>query len=138
MSLWNKRFDHQFKFNSKVNRVSDAQIVRIGYLLQNFKCAIIQNREPDAPGGKVMDDPDVDDGRPCRVEIRWYGATYTGLRYVRDNVNLWGLNCEIKRHKELSDENENKNKSPVEIIEMVLNERWDLRMRKELYQRVHK
>ena len=57
---------------------------------------------------------------------------------VRDNVNLWGMNCEIKRHKELSDKDKNKSKPPIEISEMVPNERWDLSMWKGLYRKVHK
>ena len=123
---------HQFGVISK--------IVRIGYLLQNFKCAVIQNRVPVLPGSNV-DDADVDgvsdDGRPCRGEIRWYGATDNGLRDVRDNICLWGMNCEIKRHQELSGKEENKNKSPIEISEMILNERWDLNMRRQLHQALY-
>ena len=53
-------------------------------------------------------------------------------------MNIWGMNSEIKRHKELSVEDENKSNSPIEISEMVLNERWDLRMLEKIYQKVHK
>ena len=42
------------------------------------------------------------------------------------------MDCEIKRHKQLSDMHVDK--SPIEISEMVLEERWDLKMRKMLYQ----
>ena len=103
-----------------------SKIVRVGYLLQNFKKAIIQNNNPGVslPEG----------GRPCRGEIRWYGATDAGLRDVRDNVWLWSLTCEIDRHAKLSEKEENQNKSPIEISKMVLNERWDLKMRKQLYE----
>jgi len=38
------------------------------------------------------------------------------------------MDCEIKRHKQLSDMHVDK--SPIEISEMVLEERWDLKMRK--------
>ena len=71
--------------------------------------------------------------RPCRAEIRWYGATDVGLRDVRDNVRLWGLKCEIKRHAELSAMEEHKDKSAIEISEMVLAEQWDIRKRDELH-----
>mmetsp|Transcript_41361 Transcript_41361/g.86823 ORF Transcript_41361/g.86823 Transcript_41361/m.86823 type:complete len:197 (+) Transcript_41361:1400-1990(+) len=102
-----------------------SKVVRVGYPLQNFKKAIIQNNIPS--------DNDIPGGRPCRAEIRWYGATDTGLRDVRANVRLWGLRCEIDRHAELSGMEENKDKSAVEISEMVLAERWDLKMRRRFY-----
>ena len=106
-----------------------SSVVRFGYLLQNFKKAIIQNRNPDESASE--------EGRPCRGEIRWYGATDAGLRDVRANVRLWGLKCEIERHAELSAMDEHKNKSATEISEMVLAERWDLKKSKELHQLVH-
>ena len=106
-----------------------SKIVRIGYLMQNFKKAIIQNKDPHeaAPTG----------GRPCRAEIRWYGATDTGLRDVRDNIRLWGLQCEIERFDELVAMEEHKNKSAIEIADLILDERWDLKQRKEMYLSVH-
>jgi hypothetical protein len=107
-----------------------SKIVRIGYLLQNFKKPLIHERgETNHPNGNV--------GRPSRAEIRWYGGSDSGLRDVRDNVRLWGLQCEIDRHEELSKMDEHKDKAPTQISEMVLNERWDLKMRKELYQTIH-
>ena len=112
---------HQFPIVSK--------IVRIGYLLQNFKCPIVQHNNPN--------DSSPDGGRSCRGEIRFYGeesgATDAGLIDVRDNVKLWGLDCEVKRHAELSAMEENKNKTPTEISEMVLAEKWDVKMREQLY-----
>ena len=57
---------------------------------------------------------------------------------VCDNVRLWGVQYEIKRHEYLSIREENKNKTRIEISEMVLNERWDLKMREELYKTVHR
>jgi hypothetical protein len=62
-------------------------VVQIRCLLQNFKCTIIQNHDPNelTPAG----------GRPCRAEICWYGATDAGLRDIRPNVRLWGMQCEI-------------------------------------------
>lgn len=104
-----------------------SKIVRIGYLLQNFKLAIIQDVNPA--------DKTPEGGRPCRAEIRWYGASDVGLRDVRDNVRLWGLKVEIDRHAELTAQFPEK--SPTDISEMVLAERWDLKLRKELYREVH-
>ena len=81
---------HQFPIVSK--------IVRIGYLLQNFKCPIVQHNYPN--------DSCTDSKRSCRGEIRFYGeesgATDAGLVDIRHNVKLWGLDCEVKRHAELS------------------------------------
>ena len=105
-----------------------SKIVRIGFLIQNFKKALVQNVHPGAKK--------PDGGRPCRAEVRWYGATDTGLVNVVGDVRLWGLQCEIKLNEELSKMEENKNKSPEEISEMVLARRLDLKMRKELY-RLH-
>ena len=69
---------------------------------------------------------------PCRAEIHWYGATDIGLRDVRDNVRLWGLKCEIERHAELTAMEEHRDKSAIEISEMVLAEQWDVKKREEL------
>ena len=106
-----------------------SQVVEIAYLLQNFKKSIIQNRDVDKTA--------PDKGRPCRVEVRWYGATDSGLRDVRDNVRLWGMKSEIDLHAKLSSMDEHKNKTSVEISELVLSERLDLKKRKELYMSVH-
>lgn len=106
-----------------------SKVVRIGYLLQNFKKAIIQNRNPD--------DSEPEGGRPCRAEIRWFGATDAGLRDIRGNVRLWGLKCEIELHNKLSKMEEHKNKTPTEISEIVLAQNLHLKKRKELYQEVH-
>jgi hypothetical protein len=118
-----------------------SKIVRIGYLLQNFKKAIIQNNEPcnTALEDESGDESEVEDEveRPCRAEIRWYGehgATDAGLRDVRDNVRLWGLKCEIQRHAELSAMEENKGKSAIEISDIVLMENWPRTKRQELYE----
>lgn len=110
-----------------------SKIVRIGHLLQNFKKAIIQRNNPDdVLGGE---------GRPCRAEIRWYGATDAGLRDIRSNVRHWGLECEIELHQALTmAEHEKKQlnpqykmKTPTEISEIVLGKRLDVQKRKELY-----
>ena len=97
--------------------------------MQNFKKAIIQNRDPHkaAPFG----------GRPCRAEIRWYSATDASLRNVCDNIRLWGLQCEIERFSELVAMEEHKNKLAIEIAYLILDELWDLKKRKEMYLLVH-
>lgn len=104
-----------------------SKVVRIGFLLQNFKKPFIQNRNPDGAS-------DTQEGRPCRAEIRWYGATDAGLSDVRGSINLWGYKCEKERYAQLRSMEEHKDKSEVEIGEMALNERWDLKLREELYQ----
>ena len=43
-----------------------------------------------------------------------------------------------ERHTALYAMDEHRDKSIKEISEFVLNERWDLKMRKELYTTVHK
>ena len=87
---------------------------------------VIQNQDPQdtAPVG----------GRPSRAEIRWYGATDAGLWDVRENVQLWGMDCEIERHDVLSAMEENKDKSRTEVSDMVVKQRWDLKRRKEIYE----
>ena len=110
-----------------------SKIVRMGYLLQNFKCAIIQRRDPTAEENYMPEG-----GRPCKAEIRLYGATDAGLRDVRALTHAWAMPCEKKRHKELSDMVEHKDKDVKEISKMVLDERLDLQMRREHYRHVHK
>ena len=82
-------------------------------------------------------EPTPSGGRPCRAEIRWYGATDAGLRDVRSNIRLWGMKSEIARHTELSEMPEHASKSATEISEIVLDEQWDLKKRQELYRDVH-
>ena len=104
-----------------------SQIVRIGFLLQNFKKPLIQNNNPDSKLDASAK------GVPCRAEVRWHGATCAGLSDVRGSIYKWGLNCEIERHGKLHKTEEHRDKSMVEISEMVLSERWDLKKREELY-----
>ena len=105
-----------------------SKVVRVGYLLQNFKKAIIQNKDHNPQDAKR--------NRPCRAEIRWCGATDAGLVDVRENIRLWGLTCEVDRHEQLSAMDEHKGKTPTEISEIVLAEHWDIKMRKQLYEEV--
>eukprot|EP00978_Attheya_sp_CCMP212_P034848 scaffold148472_cov54-Attheya_sp.AAC.1 len=64
-------------------------LFRVGYLIQNFKLGFIQERCP-----KEGEDSN---GRPCRAEIRWHGATDIRLIDVRPNVDLWGSVEEVRR-----------------------------------------
>jgi hypothetical protein len=109
---------------------SISKVVRIGFLMQNFKKAVIQNNNYATNGT-------ANDKRPCRAAIRWYGRTDAGLRDVRGDVHLWGLKCEIELHNQLSAMDAHKDKSPIEISELVLAQRLDLRKRTELYRNVH-
>ena len=104
-----------------------SKVVRIGYLMQNFSKPIIQNHNYASDGQY-----DNGLGRPCRGEIRIYGATDAGLRDMRPVVHLWGSKCEIDLHRQLSVEHQNK--APVDISEMVYNQRLEVKLRRELYQ----
>ena len=104
-----------------------SQIIRIGYLLQNFKKPIVQRI-----GGKSKNKKSSK-GRCCRGEVRWYGGKDDGLVDVRPNIRLWGMQSEINRHAELTELHPGK--SALEISEMVLAEDWPLKIRKELYAR---
>ena len=104
-----------------------SQIIRIGYLLQNFKKPIVQRI-----GGKSKNKKSSK-GRCCRGEVRWYGGKDDGLVDVRPNIRLWGMQSEINRHAELTELHPGK--SALEISEMVLAEDWPLKIRKELYER---
>lgn len=113
-----------------------SQVVRIGFLLQNFKKAIIQRRDPcdTTPNAK----------RPCRAEVRWYGAIDTGLRDVRPDVHLWGLRCEIELHAEMTKQEQQKKEkdkkytplTPTQISDIILDMELDVKYRKELYMEI--
>jgi len=53
---------------------------------------------------------------------RWYGDTDAGLRNVPDNIRLWGLEYEIQRHAKFSAMDTHKNKTSIEISDIVLSE----------------
>ena len=59
--------------------------------MQNFKRPFIQERSDGALVGN----------RPFTAEICWYDATDAGLVDVRPTVELWGLDAEVKRWREL-------------------------------------
>jgi type VI protein secretion system component Hcp len=56
---------------------------------------------------------------------------------VRGNIHLWGSSEEIRMHKELSAMTEHKDKTSVEISEMIFEKRVDLQLRKQLYREIH-
>jgi hypothetical protein len=110
---------------------SISKVVRIGYFMQNFKRAIIQNHN------YCVGESNTNVGRPCRAAVRWCGANDAGLRDVRGDIHLWGLKEEIRMHKELSAKAEHEHKDKIQISEMILEKRVDLQMRKQLYREVH-
>jgi hypothetical protein len=77
-------FDKRIKIN-QLGLVD--RIFRSSFLLQNFKLPFIQERSDNA----------ATTNRPCKCEIRMYGATDDGLVDVRPEVELWGLDSEIDR-----------------------------------------
>ena len=94
------------------------RIFRTGFLLQNFKLAFIQERGDT-----------TNNGRPCKAEIRWYGATDDGLVDVRPTVDLWGMDSEVERWAQLRADASNKNLSDTDISELVLAEDWPSKMK---------
>ena len=109
-----------FDRNIKVQQIRLAdQLFRAGFLLQNFKLPFIQERSDDAPNTN----------RPCKAEIRWYGATDDGLIDVRPLVELWGLDSEVERWNGFRANKTNERLSDTEISELVLNEDWSSKMK---------
>ncbi len=106
----------------RLHQIGLADLVfRLSYLLQNFKVGFIQNRG-DKKSAK---------GRPCKAEIRWYGGTDDGLIDVRPYVEMWGTKTELERWKILRDLPENEKLSDTDISELVLQEDWPSKLRKE-------
>ena len=68
--------------------------------MQNFRPAVIR--------GQSTTEETTDEGekkrksRPCRAEIRWYGATDEGLSDYRGDVHLWGNVDEVLRLHEMN------------------------------------
>ncbi len=59
-------------------------------------------------------------GRPCKAEIRWYGATDDGLVDVHPEVELWELEAEIARWHELRSRDCNELLSDTDVSDLVL------------------
>eukprot|EP00984_Skeletonema_dohrnii_P017755 scaffold8151_cov67-Skeletonema_dohrnii-CCMP3373.AAC.1 len=74
--------------------------------------------------------------RPCKAEIRWYDGKDDGLFDVRPLIDLWGNQSEIKRWRELRLDPANAELSDTDISEIVLNEDWPSRLRKEHIERI--
>lgn len=71
----------------------------------------------------------ANEGRPCKAEIRWHGATDNGLTDVCESVMLWGTESEQARWHQLCNDPENKDKSNSEISKMVLAEDWPSKLK---------
>ena len=82
-----KIFDNRIQINQL--RLAD-RIFWSSLFLLNFKLPFIQERFDDAPKTD----------RPCKAEIRFYGATDYGLVDVRSMGQLWGVESEKKRWQE--------------------------------------
>ncbi len=111
-----------FESSIRIQQIGLAELIfRSSYQLTNFCLGFIQNR----------DEPDVPVERPCKAEIRWYGGTDDGLVDVRPMIQLWGSESEIARWHVLRDLHSPLDKSDTEISEMVLDEDWPTKLRKE-------
>ena len=114
-----KRSNTYFDSRIKLLQVGLAdRVLRAGYMLQNFKLAFIQERRGT-----------TNNPRPCKAEIRWYGATDDGLVDVRPMVDFWGMDSEVDRWHELRSKACYVNLSDTEISDMVLEEDWPSKMK---------
>lgn len=98
--------------------------ISIQLSIANFKLPFIQEQTPDQSA-------DATTGRPCVAGIRFYGAMDDGLVDVRPDIELWGLEEEIKRWEQLYNLPEHATKSKLEISEMVLAEDWPSKLRRQ-------
>jgi hypothetical protein len=94
-----------------------SMIFRTTFLLQNFKYGFTQGHSGSC------------EGRPCKAEICWYGATEDGLFDARPQPKLWATRTELYRWKELRAKHHNL--TDTEISELVLDENIPDRLRKE-------
>lgn len=60
-------------------------VMRASFLMQNFRPGYVQGCQTTPP-----------EGRPSRVEVRYYGKTEDGLFDARPHYKLWALKSEIK------------------------------------------
>ena len=113
-----------FDSRIRLSQIGLADLIfRSSYLMTNFKLGFIQERDVEEESAE---------GRPCKAEIRWFGATDEGLMDARPDVELWGLEAEIERWDELRNLPANKNLSDTDISELVLDEDWPAKLRKDL------
>jgi hypothetical protein len=106
-------------------------LLQNSFLLQNFKPGFIQTAaesQHDAGGAACL--------RPSRAEIRWYGGTDEGLADVRERLDLWALESEKRRFKELEQQYGN-TKTKLELVEMLLAEDWPSKLRQKLNESNH-
>ena len=90
------------------------------FLLTNFKLPFIQDRpEDDENAGP----------RPCKAEIRYGGATDSGLVDARGEILLWGTKTEKQRWHELRTLQEYAGLSDSELSRKVLNENWPAKLK---------
>jgi hypothetical protein len=94
-------------------------LVRSIYLLQNFHPGFVQGRRETPEGG-----------RPCRAEVRYYGATEDGLFDARPHYKLWATVTEQQRWEEL--QAQNRELSSTAISELVLNEDFPSKLLKQI------
>jgi hypothetical protein len=113
-------------------------LMRVCFFMQNFRPVYIQGcrRDPDADAYDYDKEDDEEtestpSERPCRGEVRWYGATDRGLIDVREHVHLWGCPKEIARFNELLKDDTMIGKSRTELAEIVLAEDWPSKLLKE-------
>ena len=125
-----KRGTSFFDKRVRVSQIGLADLIfRSSYLLQNFKVGFIQERDG-------AEEVEAAEGRPCKAEIRWYDAADDGLCDVRPDVELWGMEAEVKRWTELRALPENRELSNTEISEAVLDEDWPSKLRGELREKL--
>jgi hypothetical protein len=103
-------------------------LMRICFLMQNFHPALIH-------GQSMVGDDQMRKERPCRAEIRWYGATDDGLVDIRPHIEWWGTVTEKRRFSELLAEHSTTTCTPpdkeklTKIAEIVLAEDWPTQLR---------
>jgi len=117
-----KRGTGFFDRNIRIDQIGLADLIfRSGYLLTNFMLGFIQGRDNKATTGP----------RHCKAKVRYYEGTDDGLIDVRPMIELWGLESEIARWHELISMPSNAHLTRTEISELVLDEDWPSKLRKE-------
>ena len=94
-------------------------LVKVVFLFQNLHPGYVQGR---ARG--------TGEGRPCRAEVRYYGADEDGLFDARPYIDLWACETEKAKWRELR--RQHPEKSTTEISDMVLDLDIPSQLRAEL------